>query len=281
MATITGAIGQGGANHVEDVRLVQGLLNQQAARIGVRPLPVDGRWSPALGEAIGAFQRAVLGSRAPNGQIAPGDRTMRSLTAGGVAADATEQAQAVRQRARLSGAAWFRANAARYPNSAAIADLTPAFAAAVRSFVKAVEDAGAHVHVSSTRRNPVRAYLMHWAWKVAHGTVKADKVPANPAVDIDWDHGTDKASRAAAQQMVDLFQIKYQPSLTSNHIKGTAIDMTITWSAAITVTDAGGKQVAVDKPRNGNDNATLHTIGAGYGVTKLLADPPHWSADGH
>lgn len=34
-------------------------------------------------------------------------------------------------------------------------------------------------------------------------------------------------------------------------------------------------------PRNGAGNVALHGVGAGYGVLKLVADPPHWSDDGH
>jgi hypothetical protein len=56
--------------------------------------------------------------------------------------------------------------------------------------------------------------------------------------------------------------------------------MTITWSGPIEIVDAAGATQPIDQPRNGNDNATLHTVGTSYGVRKLLSDPPHWSVDG-
>jgi hypothetical protein len=34
-------------------------------------------------------------------------------------------------------------------------------------------------------------------------------------------------------------------------------------------------------PQSGITNATLHAIGATYGVHKLLSDTLHWSLDGH
>lgn len=281
MPTITGTVGAGGTNAAADVQAVQELLNRHAARLGYAPMAEDGRWTPDLDSAIATYQRGTLGIRQGGGLVQPGDRTIRSLESASVATDAAAKAQAARRQARLSGARWFRANAARFPNSAAVSDLAPGFAVHVNDFLAALGSAGAHVSVSSTRRNATRAYLMHYAWKVANGTVKPADVPADPNADIDWDHGSDKASRAAAQEMVALFGIKYQPSLTSNHIKGEAIDMTITWTGPIAVTDAGGKDVEVDKPRNGNDNDVLHTIGASYGVKKLSVDPPHWSSDGH
>jgi len=34
-------------------------------------------------------------------------------------------------------------------------------------------------------------------------------------------------------------------------------------------------------PRTGAGNTALHGVGAGYGVHKIVSDPPHWSDDGH
>jgi hypothetical protein len=121
---------------------------------------------------------------------------------------------------------------------------------------------------------------MNACWRVAKGTLKPRDVPAIDGCAIEWDHGDAAASRRAAQEMVDLFRIAFQPSLTSLHIKGRAIDMTITWDGTIRVRDANGNAKPVGAPRN-DGNPVLHAIGATYGVRKLASDPPHWSDTGH
>jgi uncharacterized protein YcbK (DUF882 family) len=164
----------------------------------------------------------------------------------------------------LSGLDWFKRNHAKYPNSAKIADLDSGFKSNVKAFTDALKAAGAKVTVSATLRNPKRAALMHWAFKVAKGKVKAAAVPKIAGVRITWDHGDDSKSVAAAAEMVGKsgFNIAFQPSLTSRHIQGKAIDMTID-----------------SAPTNGR-NKELHKVGATYGVVKLVSDPPHWSTDG-
>ncbi len=115
---------------------------------------------------------------------------------------------------------------------------------------------------------------MHHSWRVARGQLAPADVPAIAGCDILWDHGDLATSRAAAREMVRLFHIVFKPSLTSNHIEGTAIDMTITRPRSMTMTDGAGKTVVVAS------DAALHTVGASYGVRKLASDPPHWSANG-
>ncbi len=88
------------------------------------------------------------------------------------------------------------------------------------------------------------------------------------------------ASRKAASEMAALFIIKFEPSLTSRHIEGRAIDMQISWTGKIVVKDASGNRAELAAPANGSENQTLHQIGASYGVFKFLSDPPHWSSDG-
>ncbi len=183
----------------------------------------------------------------------------------------------------LSGLDWFRANQAKYPNSARVADLDSSFKPKVKAFIAALEEAKAKVRIASTLRNPQRAAVMHWAFKVANGKTKPKDVPKIAGVTIEWDHGDDKASIAAAKDMVGAsgFNIKYQPSLTSRHIEGKAIDMTITWSKSLTIKNKKGEEVTIDSsPRNGAGNKDLHKLGATYGVNKLVSDPPHWSTDG-
>ena len=181
----------------------------------------------------------------------------------------------------FSGIEWWHANQHKYPNSAEISDLSPAFATSVADFIGALEDAGATVVVTATRRNRLRAYLMHYSWRVARGDIAPNRVPPEPEVRIIWDHGNDSDSRKAAKEMVELFEIVYQPSLISNHIAGTAVDMTISWSDPIEVTDGRGRKVLIDRPQSDASNTSLHAVGATYGVRKLLSDRPHWSVNGH
>ncbi len=182
----------------------------------------------------------------------------------------------------LSGLDWFKKNQSKYPNSSKVSDLSGSFKTAVQKFITAMEDAGAKVTVSSTKRDASRAHLMHYAWKVAKGQIKAAKVPKLSGVDIEWDHGDDKKSQAAAQEMIGSkgFNMAHIASLTSNHIKGTAIDMTISWSGKLKIKDATGKDVEIIKGSKDGGNKELHTVGKSYGVKKLVSDPPHWSSDG-
>jgi hypothetical protein len=180
----------------------------------------------------------------------------------------------------LSGSAWWHANQAKFPNSTRVDDLEPGFRTKVQEFHAALAAAGAQVEINSTRRHKDRAYLMHYSWKIARGTIKPSKVPPRAGVDIEWDHGHLGRSRAAAQDMVRLFDMAHIAALTSWHIKGTAIDMTITWTGTLRIAKKSGQVVEINAPRNGAENRKLHAVGATYGVKKLLGDPPHWSANG-
>lgn len=182
---------------------------------------------------------------------------------------------------RLSGAPWWYANQARHTNSSAVSDLAAGFRENGERFIKVLRAAGADVRVAATLRNKTRAWLMHYSHRLAHGQVRAIDIPASIDCDIIWDHGVEAQSRAAAKDMVKLFDIVYQPSLTSLHIKGLAIDMSIGWTGTIKVKDARGRVSELGAPQSGAKNTELHRIGATYGVKKLLSDAPHWSSTGH
>ncbi|WP_169805532.1 hypothetical protein [Novosphingobium rosa] len=278
--TLASSVGRGGVNAREDVAAIQQGLNTRVGDLGLGVLRSDGMMDEPTMTAIGRYQSFVMGMPS-GGRIDPGGAMVSRLSDSSPSTLLRERLAAQAVQRNLSGAAWFRANQARFPNSDRISDLAPGFAVQVDSFVAMLRRASASVRVSSTRRNRNRAWLMHYAWMVAHGQIKPDAVPENKEVDIHWDHGDARASRKAAQAMVNLFHIRFKPSLTSNHIDGTAIDMTISWDQAITVTDASGKTVWIDHPRSGSSNGDLHRVGATYGVRKLATDPPHWSADGH
>jgi hypothetical protein len=182
----------------------------------------------------------------------------------------------------LSGKSWWRLNQGKYVNSRDVADLDPDFQEGVVQFIRLLRDAGANVAVSSTLRSPIRAYLMHYSWRIDRGDIDPADVPPKDGVSIEWDHGNEEASRQAAREMVQLFNLAYKPSLTSNHIKGKAIDMTITWTGDLSLgplPDGSYRQID-DGPRNGALNRDLHEVGALYGVRKMLSDPPHWSYNG-
>ncbi len=183
--------------------------------------------------------------------------------------------------AKFSGAKWWNAHQAEYPNSARLADLSGTFALDAADFIAELRRAGVSVVVSATLRNKTRAELMFYSFQIAHGKIAPEKVPLISGCDIIWDHGDPDASRIGAQEMVDLFQIVFRPSLTSLHIKGQAIDMTITWASKIKVADKAGKLHEIAGPGNGATSQALHAIGASYRVIKLLSDRPHWSSTGH
>ncbi|NYT42897.1 hypothetical protein HZY97_19140 [Sphingomonas sp. R-74633] len=266
---IGASVGKGGINDLADVLVVQHLLNDWLGFTGQKLLPTSGECGTLTVAAITGYQGKVLAMPAPDGLISPGGKTWLALAAGQGA------------RPPLSGADWWNANQAKYPNSAAVTDLIQPFQANAAAFLKALKDAGATVTVSATRRNATRAHLMHYSWCVAKGSVAPNKVPALPGLKIQWDHGDLAKSKAGAQAMSDLFQIAFEPSLTSRHIEGRAIDMTISWSGTLKIKDKQGKTREIaGTPRSG-DNPDLQKLGAGYGAIKLLSDPPHWSDDGH
>jgi hypothetical protein len=276
MSSIAQSVGARSVNRDADVRTVQTLLNRYGTALGLAPLLVNGKADGATLAAIRLFQRRALRLPVADGRIDPGGRSWLSLSG----ATGPVLAVIAASAADMSGTAWWRANQARFPNSSAVSDLAPGFVTQVTSFIAALRKAGATVDVSATRRNKIRAYLMHYCWTIAKGTDKAADIPAEPGCSIIWDHGDDTRSRRAAQDMVDLFDIVFQPSLASRHIPGLAIDMTISWSGTIKVRNASGKDVALSTPVD-DTNTTLHGIGASYGVRKLLSDPPHWSDNGH
>ncbi|SFS08988.1 TrbL/VirB6 plasmid conjugal transfer protein [Dyella sp. OK004] len=176
----------------------------------------------------------------------------------------------------LSSSQWVN----RYPTSTSTTDLIEPFRSNVQRFITAMEAGGADVRIAATLRPPERAYLMHYAYEVAHGMDPAS-VPSMNGVSIDWTHLDAAghidlaASRFAAQQMVDGYGIAYPPALSSRHSEGRAIDMGITNFAGKSFTNGDGVSVRV------MNQTDLVSLGSSYGVVKLPSDPPHWSDDGH
>jgi hypothetical protein len=178
---------------------------------------------------------------------------------------------------------WANANA---KNSKSIDDLANPFRDNVIAFKNALEDAGATIEVTTTRRSDKRAYLFHWSWLIGLGKIKAAEAESKAGVDIEWDHGNADASRRGAKEMIDGFGLAVPPestnapALKSKHISGTAIDMEIKWKGTINAKNRDGIVVAIAFMQDVNENTLLHQVGASYGVKKLATDAPHWSNTG-
>lgn len=164
---------------------------------------------------------------------------------------------------------WANENA---QNSSQLIELERAFRENVETFIDALREGHASVRITSTRRNAKRAYLFHWSWRIATGNANASETTAMEGIDIQWDHGNEESSKRGALEMVNGFGLalpprsNVAPSLTSNHITGKAIDMTIIWTGEMSVKDSAGNSVKVQFSPNANANTQLHKVGASYSV---------------
>ncbi len=159
-----------------------------------------------------------------------------------------------------SGSYWVTWANTHAKNSSKVDDLEISFRKNVKKFIKALTDAGAKIDVSTTKRNNKRAYLFHWSWKISQGKCKPSDAKKMSGVDIEWDRGDIKKSKAGALAMVTGFGLAVPPrsinapSLTSNHIAGKAIDMTIKWAGKITVKNKKGSDLSLTFKSNVNTN---------------------------
>lgn len=176
----------------------------------------------------------------------------------------------------LSGPAWCD----RFPTERTTASLIQPFRSNLQQFIGALEVAGVAVQITATRRPRERAWLMHWSWRIAREGLDPRLVPADAAVQIAWWHGELGASVAAARAMVDRYGLAVRASLTSRHIEGRAVDMTVSWAKRISIVDADGTTHILVPDATPHDNEALIAAGRSYGVLKLRSDPPHWSDDG-
>jgi hypothetical protein len=196
----------------------------------------------------------------------------------------------------FSGPTWTM----RFPTSKKLGDLESNFRSQVRRFLDALADADAEITIAATRRPRQRAYLMHYSWLIVRRRIAPEKVPPfkksrpdEPGVDIGWVHlDRDTKPSAAlsvsgALQMVQRFNIAtlgVPPSLSSLHLDGKAIDMSISWDDDLVIRNASGKVITIKSTPRSGANADLIRVGASYGVIHLHAadkDPPHWSVNGH
>lgn len=185
-------------------------------------------------------------------------------------------------QAVLSGASWVQ----QFPTSIDVADLASPFRENVSAFISALKSAGANVIISATYRPAERAFLMHYAFRIAREGLDPRQVPARAGIDIDWVHKKANgqpdliASKNAAEDMVVAYGIVHKPALNSNHIRRLAIDMTLSWTGTLSITNKQGKVVQITSTPKSGQNHELHAVGKTYNVIKLVKDPPHWSVDG-
>ncbi len=182
----------------------------------------------------------------------------------------------------LSGKAWV----SKFPTSRDVEDLDPPFRDNLKRFLQAMTDAGCSITISATYRPRERAYLMHYAFRIAREGLSPVNIAKLAGVDIQWDHRKTNgqldlvASRNAAEDMVLGYGIAFKPALNSNHTRKLAIDMTISWSGTLKIKNAQGTIVTIGSTPRIGQNSALVKVGATYKVIKLQSDPPHWSENG-
>jgi hypothetical protein len=183
-----------------------------------------------------------------------------------------------------SGADWKAvADANGWINSVEFSALDATWGPRAEAFVNGLRAAGAQVRIEAGLRHPNRAFLMHYAWGVAkakYTPAQANTACRGRGIDIEWDHGNTNASRAAAQALVDAFDLVRQASITSNHIRGLAIDIVISdLPSSITM---NGRTYSTRQGASSTAAAeSVAPIGKAMGVIWYgPSDWVHWSHNG-
>jgi hypothetical protein len=214
--------------------------------------------------------------------VAASDTSASKTTA--TPAAETSAVQTGGSKKELSGVSWV----SKFSGSSSTSDLIASFKTSVDNFIAAMEAGGATVTISATLRPKERAHLMHYSWEIAKADLDPEKVPDCAGVDIDWVHRDADAkvdlpaSKKAAQEMVTGYGIVKEPSLTSRHTEGRAIDMTISWAKDLKIKDAKDSETIIATTPRSGENSELQKAGKSFGVIKATfsGDPPHWSDDG-
>jgi hypothetical protein len=199
----------------------------------------------------------------------------------------------------------------------ALAALSSKFRSKALSFISVLRQAGATVKVTTTTRPQARAYLMAKSLAIAQGKVDPEDVATYPGTDasgravkgdgavvpICWvnrdENGAvdETQTKTLALNMVNAYRIKGASAYPTEHMKGTAIDLDITWpkNKALQIYEgpyAAQRTLITIKGRRDGANPLLWKLGQTYGVIKgppgkdskgkdmRIVDYPHWSVNG-
>ena len=184
---------------------------------------------------------------------------------------------------QLSSGTWAWCNNSGYVNGQSLDQLEGDFKDKAKNIIGALRAAGVGVSVASTLRHPVRAAIMRYTFRYSREGVKDQK-----SLDLMAKHGvTVTGDRKAATAAVAKFGIAYTPSVTSNHIYGHAVDMSLSNLPAGKQIQLYGKTMTIQKGSASSKstaesvrlNNTLNYYGIA-GFKKMLSDKPHWSHNG-
>lgn len=130
--------------------------------------------------------------------------------------------------------------------------------------------------INATRRPAERAYLMHYAFRIARMGENPGQIPARAGVDIIWNH---PRAVEAAEQMVRGYGIVYQPALHSLHTEGRAVDMVVrNVPATIQVPGPSGPVSMKIGNQPAENNVNLWRVADQYfHISKSPSDWVHWS----
>lgn len=167
-----------------------------------------------------------------------------------------------------------------FSNSSSLDDLKGDFKEKAKTVINAVRSAGATVSVSSTLRHPGRAAMMAYA---RHFSDNQGKVTTAKSMlkGLGVEVSGNKAGASAANAS---FGVGTNPvGLTSNHISGQAVDISISGLNSQASLSLGNEKLSVEKGSGSADrlNKTLRKSRTfdnfrWYGT----GDPPHWSING-
>ena len=251
----------------------------------------DSALAAVSGAASAVSDQLTGGGDAETTTAAPGaDTTVQPAPVAETEKASAEEAAAVVEEPapdttmELSGAAWrAKATASGWVNDTNFASLDATWGPKAETFVTGLRSSGATVNVTAGLRHPKRAMLMHYAWTVSKGL--ATPAAANTAcqaegININWDHGDLTRSKAAAAELASAFSLVAKPSLTSNHIRGKAIDCNIS-NVPAKVTVGGTEYDAGPKGTGVQDEDKVDHVGQAVGVIWYGAgDRVHWSHTG-
>lgn len=251
----------------------------------------DSAYSAVSDAASAVADQLTGGGDAETTTVAPSaDTTVQPATVAETEKASAEEAAAVVEEPapdttlELSGAAWrAKATAAGWVNDTNFASLDATWGPKAEKFVTGLRGSGATVNITAGLRHPKRAMLMHYAWTVSKG--QATPETANTAcqaegININWDHGDLTRSKAAAAELSAIFSLRAKPSLTSNHIRGKAIDCNIT-NVPAKVTVDGTEYDSGPKGTGVYDEDKVDHVGKAVGVIWYGAgDYVHWSHTG-